>query len=81
MDEIKKIKLTYGSRLRRISQDGRSFLDKGMIEGVIIEHDMLVTLIATVHDKNSNKTAHIVDVEDSEGNLHRGWVYSYESVV
>lgn len=72
-----KVTLLCGSRLRRISEDGKTFLDTNMNEGALIEEDTHATLLHEIMSKDKSKIAYIVECKHG-GKVLTGWVYQYE---
>lgn len=69
-----------GSRLRRISEDGKRLLDQAMNEGAIVEYDKPAKVIQVVESKDKAKLAYTVELKHNNVTLH-GWVYDYEITV
>lgn len=74
-----KLTIVSGSRLRRISEDGKRLLDQTMQEGAIIENDTPATVTGVVESNDSNKKAYVVSVVHNGTTLH-GWCWAYEVV-
>jgi len=74
-----KITIVSGSRLRRISEDGKRLLDQTMQEGAIVEYDTGATVKGVVQNADGGKTAYMLEVLHSGAKL-LGWCYGYEVV-
>jgi hypothetical protein len=73
------ITIVSGSRLRRVSEDGKRLLDLTMQEGAIVEYDTGAKVTGVVESKTDGKTAVLVELKHNGVQLH-GWVYGYEVV-
>ena len=69
-----------GSRLRRVSEDGKRLLDQSMNEGALVEVDKAAKVVSVVESKDHAKLAYTVEVKHNNVILH-GWVYDYEITV
>ena len=72
-----KITLVNGARLRRISEDGKSMLDKRMHEGALVETDTLAKILGIVDSADKKTRTYVVEVSINNSKL-MGWVYHYE---
>ncbi len=73
------ITIVSGSRLRRISEDGKRLLDQTMQEGAMIEYDTGAKVTGVVESKTDGKTAVLVELKH-DGKTLVGWCFSYEIV-
>lgn len=69
-----------GSRLRRVSEDGKRLLDQSMNEGALVDVDKAAKVVSVVESKDHAKLAYILEVKHNNVTLH-GWVYDYEITV
>ena len=69
-----------GSRLRRVSEDGKRLLDQSMNEGALVEVDKGAKVVSVVESRDRAKLAYMVEVKHNNVTLH-GWVYDYEITV
>ena len=74
-----KITIVSGSRLRRISEDGKRLLDQTMQEGAIVEYDTSAIVKGVVQNADKGKTAYMLEVTHGGVKL-LGWSYAYEVV-
>lgn len=72
--------IVSGSRLRRISDDGKRLLDQHMNEGALVENDQQAKVTGVVESNDKSKVAYVVEVKHKGVTLH-GWVYGYEITV
>ncbi len=75
-----KVTIISGSRLRRLSDDGKTFLDQGLNDGALIDNDKEATVVGVVDSKDKAKTAFVVDVSHNGATL-RGWIYTFETTL
>ncbi len=73
------ITIVSGSRLRRISEDGKRLLDQTMQEGALVEYDTGAKVMGVVESKTDGKTAVMVELKHNGVKL-TGWCFSYEIV-
>jgi len=66
-----------GSRLRRISEDGKRFLDQSMNEGALVDVDMPAKIVNVVENSDKSRIGLVVEMKYNGVTLH-GWVYDYE---
>lgn len=69
--------IVSGSRLRRVSDDGKSLLDQGMHEGALIDYDKEAKVVGVVESKDQSKVAYVLEVKHNNVKL-MGWCYGYE---
>lgn len=69
--------IVSGSRLRRVSEDGKRLLDQAMNEGALVENDKNAKVTNVIESADGKKTAYLVEVKHNGVVLH-GWVYGYE---
>ncbi len=69
-----------GSRLRRISEDGKRLLDQNMNEGALVENDKAAKVVNVVQSSDKAKLAYLVELKHNN-TLLSGWVYDYEITV
>lgn len=74
-----KITIVSGSRLRRISEDGKRLLDQTMQEGALVEYDTGALVKGVVHNADGGKTAYMLEVTHNGVKL-LGWSYGYEVI-
>lgn len=81
-----KLTIVSGSRLRRVSDDGKSLLDQNMHEGALVEYDTSAKIVHIIESKDKAKVAYVVEVDYKDPNRPRdatgvkllGWCYGYE---
>ncbi len=76
----KTVVIMSGSRLRRVSEDGKRLLDQSINEGALVEFDKPAKVTGVVEAKDNSKIAYMVEVKHDNVTLH-GWVYGYEITV
>ena len=69
--------IVSGSRLRRISEDGKRLLDQTMQEGALVEYDTPALVKRVITSKDEAKTAVMLEVKHSGATL-LGWCFLYE---
>lgn len=77
------ITIVSGSRLRRISEDGKRLLDQTMQEGTLVEHDTPAVVKGVIQAADKSKTAYMLEVKhrvtpQSAPVTLLGWCYAYE---
>lgn len=72
------ITLVSGARLRRLTKDGKGFLDKQLYEGALIEYDTKAKVLEVIEYKEKNLLAYLVELKIDDKDLV-GWVYSIET--
>jgi hypothetical protein len=80
-----KLTIVSGSRLRRVSDDGKTLLDQGMHEGALVEYDTEARIVNIVESKDKAKVAYVVELDYKDPHKPKqpmikmlGWVYGYE---
>lgn len=78
-----QLTIVSGSRLRRVSDDGKTLLDQNMHEGALVEHDTPAKVVNVVINKEQTKIAYVVEVSHTPEGKHDavkllGWCYGYE---
>lgn len=73
-----KVTVVSGSRLRRVSEDGKHLLDQRFYDGAHLEHDAIAEIKHVVTSVDG-KIAYVVEMDYDGQKLH-GWVYSVEAV-
>ena len=66
-----------GSRLRRVSDDGKQLLDQGMHEGALVDVDKQAKVIGVVESQDRAKVAYVLELKHNNVKL-MGWCYGYE---
>ncbi len=74
-----KITIVSGSRLRRISEDGKRLLDQTMQEGALVDYDTGAVVKGVIQTQDGGKTAYMLEVVHSGVKL-TGWCWGYEVV-
>ena len=69
-----------GSRLRRVSEDGKRLLDQSVNEGALVENDKAAKVTAVVPSADKAKLAYLVEVKHNNKVLF-GWCYDFEITV
>lgn len=69
--------IVSGSRLRRVSEDGKRLLDQTMQEGALVEYDTKAVVLGVIQNADKGKTAYMLEVMHNNVKL-QGWVYAYE---
>lgn len=72
-----KVVIVSGSRLRRISEDGKRLLDQTMQEGALVEHDTVAVVKHVIESADKSKTAIVLEVKVNGVTL-TGWCFPYE---
>lgn len=78
-----QLTIVSGSRLRRVSDDGKSLLDQNMHEGALVENDTTAKVVNVIINKERTKIAYVLEVKHtpegkSDGVTLLGWCYGYE---
>jgi hypothetical protein len=69
-----------GSRLRRVSDDGKRLLDQAMNEGALVDVDKPAKVTHVIPSADKTKMAYLIEMKHNNVTLH-GWVYDYEITV